>query len=761
MEEEKLSLPSEFQQQFEEGHPQDITLTDYLFEPDISKLKDISDFDVETDWIPRIDRFGEYIGDGIVTERSPITKVIFHGFYEDLSEEAPVYMISGKDLSFHRQSPQISFKKLVLPVHVICYNADLLVTDDSRKIENSDVWITPLLDMKGYSVQDKFVLQCFELIRLTRVPQKIAEKIKSLSILSASVLQLTEENFQVAAVSLIYFIRNRFGKNLDVIDTVDNIDWPIFYGFSKEDILANQVEFELVLKCNDYQRYDLFQQKVSQILGEQTNHLQVELSNYLDTFYGKKVLDVYISLIEDITDEFYKLYLFGEFVVGLSRVLPEMVLDFYYSTGLDVIEQNPVKLNLIEDLRLVLITESLLLYDDFIWGPSLIFNLLGSICNFVYSPQKGLDFLHKANHFLKNPRDHILLLYSYLEIVTKVGEYEYGMKIIENTREFLITKINEGKILTYSQYFLLSYFSIRFKQKIQFSTDVLYLLQYLLKIAKQHPLTYPPISPENRVKGLEILQNYLPEFENDDLKLLLQIRSGDIFQTLYRTELYSDSPKLDLLLSICEYYLVITKNINIYSNVYRRQFSYSIYRLKTYFNLFAFYFILKDFEQLELYKREFTLEFADMLDSELFQEFLVVLQSESAFFRFIQNPSNIKKYDIDLSLVYFLKIRSILLDYKIHEDLEKLILQMNETIETIPDFIQYRPKYFGLQILYKSLLKSSEAHPNLQSIKKELKKLATEYSVAEEFLDFNILTEENIDDYLSPLRIPYFLNSYM
>ena len=759
MEEEKLNRDFEFQQEFEDEHPQDLILTDYLFEPDITKLKDISDFDVETDWISRIDRFGAYVGDGILSKRSPITKVVFHGFYEDLTEDVQVYRLADQVFTFHDRNQPISIKKLELPVQVMCYNADVLISEDGREIKNSDVWITPLLDMGRYSVQDKFMLQCFELIRLTRIPQNFAEKMKVMSILCASGLNLTKENFQTAAASLFFYFETHLG-NEPSTEIIDKIEWPIFYGFSKGEILCFQEEFEKILKFDDYQRYEQFQLRLAEILESKTDHLQIELYNYLDPFYGEKIYTEYVKLIENVENDFLKLYLFGEFVVGLSRVLPSKVLAYYNSVGCNLIENNSAKLKMIEDLRLLLIKESLLLYDDFIWGPALIFNILGFHSAFKNTKNEGLAFLIKVNAYLQNHRDYIQFLFSYLELLNSIGEIKFTQKILNKTSMYLKNLIfpRYPTLYTYNQFLYFSQFVISQKLLLNqdIRSDIAFIINYILNAIKAKSILLASLPPEIENNGLEILKSYDFGFTDEELRVVIRSRSSELFLALYNLQVMDSKPNFSMIIRITSYFLCITKNLLIYSLIFPKPMDYSRERLKFYFNLFIFYKLENDEIEYSKNVKDFLDEFTDKIDPNLFSEIKAAIINRDHLENFLINNNQINDIDIDKSLIFYLKIKLMIIDYLESKDLEDLIMDINQLLPHLDKYQYFRTNYKILQILYRLILRDKNRSISANSVIDKINQLQKKHNITEKE-NFVAISDAELQEFLIQSEITQFI----
>ena len=101
--------------------------------------------------------------------------------------------------------------------------------------------------------------------------------------------------------------------------------------------------------------------------------------------------------------------------------------------------------------------------------------------------------------------------------------------------------------------------------------------------------------------------------------------------------------------------------------IFPTSMDYSRDRIKFYFNLFAFSFLSGEKDMFDRYKEEFLEEFKDTIDSDILRDISKLEINSDSFVQYLHNHPEIGRYDIDSSLVNYLTLKKIIMDYMINK----------------------------------------------------------------------------------------------
>ena len=753
MDEEKVIFPPDFPNFDDEQ--EDFNIEDFLFEPDPSKIRDISDYDQETDWIPRIDRFGEYLGDGILEPRRKIVKAVFHGFYEDLDKNSEIHLLNNNQLSFVSSSPVILVKEILDPLQIICFNADMLIFEEKSTIANAGPWIASNLNLEGYAPKNKFLIQCFELLRLTHLKYEMAEQMKYLALVALDKIIITNDNFSLISANLLYFILNQ--KNTGSNDSLDRIEVPIFYSFTKNELLEFQEHFLKLSQSLIVKNYIKFLTELSNVISNHESVLNRELNTSVDSSTGEVVQLIYDDFLDSLQPSFLQFFISGELIQTLHRVYYDRMAEYYNSVFVKLKYLDNTSLQTMAELRILMLSNSTQLYKNLTWGPSLLFLNLAYCFLKINQKLKSLELQNNSHFFINTRRDYIQLLISYSSTLQAINKPEYNLQILEVGKQVVLSNYsaNQEKI-DYIEYLFFTYYVINIKSNLNkdISEELNFLISYLSNLS-QDIIHTPRLTDEIIETGINIFGEFIPKFGYEKIEKLITICPNEVMYILYRRELHHEIPDLQYLIKISQFLLDISEGKSVHSYIYPVEYNYTRDRLVLFINLFSFYFQLGDTLKIEKLRERFTTEFVDKLDFEVFQELNQATLSEKEFINFLLQKSTPQKIYLDTSLVYSLKIRIAITEYLQNGDLSNLIIELKDIILNENNILNFRPKLEGLKLIYRILLREN-TNLDLEEVRSEIEEYYHKYSLNKEELSLNPISDSELNHFI-PISLTVFL----
>ena len=735
---------------------QQFQIEDYLFEPNIDKIREVSDFDVDKGFIPRIDVFGDFIGDDILDKRQQLTKAVFHGFYEDLTEDSEVQLFDEVSNRSFRNSQNSLLRDLDGPKHILCYNYDILIDDNDRYIKGSDSWISSNLNMSNYTPEMKFIVHCFELLRLTHLDRELAELLKFLTYHYYAKLNITEANYLETALALFNYVMEfvRASNRLEYYDTnldLNYIEIPLFYSFSKKSIVERLQYMSKIIDTEEIEEFIEFKLEIKGLIVNEEGFQTYELRSNLDSTVGRKLLDVYYSYLEKLDESSFRVLLVGEVIMRFYLVFPEEVIGTMLPYFNKISDEFQPSLRTLEDVRLIGLEGSEFLYKNFTWGLSYLYNILTSQTLYYGDKLIPMDYLIKTYLITQTRRDYIQFLFTYSEVLQRNYSFKLRNSILTSANQYLFSdEIGLDTISTYSrlEHHLQTYYVIPSKllMRMDIKEDLVKLINrmYFALLAKKESIK--PLSNEILNNGLEIIEEFLENKETEKISLILNSRSVEIFDIFYRIELYSEAPKISKLLQISEYYLKLTENQNLLSYLYPINYNHTPTRIAHILNLCVLYHISGDLERVEDLKMDFEKEFSNKIDPIFFSKIKDSMLSEELLVEIITNNS-LGTTRIDRSMIYYLKIRKSISNYFVHKSRKHLLDNLLEILHNTNQFENYRPKIEGLKLVYRIMLGENASEQDRSEIKEKLMTLIRTFDLSE---------DELIEDYISDNELKVF-----
>ena len=756
MDKENIIFPLDFLELDDE--PEDFNIKDYLFEPNPNNIKDISDYDTESDWIPRIDRFGDYIGDGILEPRRKIVKAVFHGFYEDLNKNSEFQLLKDSQLTFVSSSPAITFKEISDPVHIMCYNEDVLYYNEDFRLHESDCWGKTNFPSVSYNPHEKFLLHTFELIRLLHPSYKLAEFIKLLSIFSISKLGINGENYFSYSTAIVHFALERDMGFLN--EKINLHEYPIYLAVSKSEIIDKSREVNGLFQSEEFRSLISFRKAIFENVKDSDNLTTYELASQLDKELGSRILSIYQDYLESINNSILKQFISIEMIIRLYRVFPDRIPLLFHEI---ISETTVVKVSelLLEDLRSIFLMGTAYLYKNFQWGWSLVFNIIAS-CHFLNGDYlECIQLCSKSNVFIQSKRDFFQILFTYCEVLRELRLFDYIMKILEQTEIMIFERIKDRTSdtqLEFIEYYLLMQFvfPIKLLANRNIEDELNLVLRNLVDSYKLKANTQK-IGDHIDDLGHELFEHYVHSLRFDDVTILLKSFPIDLLYIFYQLELNQELPDLDNLVKISLLHLSLSEELHVYSYSYPITYNYTQERVVHFINLFVFYYITGQIEEIQNLKIKFKEETKNKIEFIEFKEILESISSEKKLDSFILN-SNVLTPFIDRSLIYYLRIKELISIYLQNHDKLNFINKLTELIEIAKGLGSFRPYFEGLKLLYGMILSESGYTLIKNKIHDELKDYVLRYGLEWFEIPKEPLSDEELRKYSSKQKISIFLS---
>ena len=763
MDEENLIFPPDIPELNADSEP--FNIEDYLFELDTSKIRDISDYDQESDWIPRLDRFGEFLGDGILEPRRKIVKAVFHGFYEDLKENSEVIPIGKNLITFISDCRPFRISESVGPIHLFSYNKDVLI-DKDRIIASSKPWISSNLTLKDFNINERFILQCFEIARLTHISQETAELIKILSILTTDHFNLTENNFELIAVSLFHFVTT--SKEIEIRcnwKLEDSLEIPIYFGFNHLDITSKQFKFENIYLGSEYSKYRTFKNKLVELNAGKGLAVHYKFKDDVDISYQNDIISVYSKFLTQAANQFLKELVLGEFITLNRSIFRENALSIFnkkFKGSINLLKGR----KWLDFIRLVVSMECSHIYRNMIWGYFFLYTLLATNSYLLNRRLQGISFSTKAHVFTTNRRDYIQSLYSYSILLRSLKQHKFNYKILNQNYNFLFIDFQRDKfqhLLDFAEYSLIIYYIIpsRIFVNQEITSEIKHVIGYLSYHSKLRNLSVPSISNEYEFLGLELLSEFVDDFGYESLKKVIASRSIELFYLIYRAELLQESPDIEKIISVSELILILCEDRNTFSEIYPIPYDFTNERIIHYLNLFIFYLFLPNYDKYNLLETQFHEEFEDKIDAELFQSLSTAIRSEGDLINYLQSD-NILKMMADPSVIHFIELRELIMMYFETNNLEDLILNLLSLIKSTIKFETFRPKLEVIKLTLRLMMRDMNRFENqIISLKDELNSLIHEFTLDLTESEISMISDNelitiiglnNLSVFLSPIR---------
>ena len=746
---------------------QEFLIEDYLFEPDINKIQEISDFDSDNGFIPRLDVFGDFIGDDILDTRQKVTNAVFHGFYEDLADDSEVQVLGQEKYHSFHGSKSIQLKELPNPVQILSYNYDVLIMGNDRYIKGSDPWITSNLNMSNYSPEMKFLIQCFELIRLTHLNINMAELIKFLAFHHFTNLNITNDNYQLTSLAIFEFTIKK-ANELDYINysnsssRLNYMEFPLFYSFSKRSIFDRVDEIQKIISKTEVKDYIEFKNNIHQLVESEENLLTFDLSKNLDTTIAKNLLDVYYNYLERLKPSLFRTHLIGEIVLRFYRVLTEEAITTMFPLLNKEMRFASNSIKVLEDIRQIEMMQSEFIYKNFTWGLSYLFNVVAGYFILIEKKIEGIDHLFKSHLMIRTRRDYIQFLYIYTTVLRSKQKYIYQNKILHDANEFLFPKLQVSHVKAIRpriEHMLQVYTIIPAKLQLgqEITADIRNLFEHIYYTVYPIRESITPMSQEMLDVGLSLFENYIDVVDYDKLALVLNSRSVEILDILYRVELYSEHPDFLKILHISEYFLKLTEDQDIYSYVYPIKYNYTYIRLTYMLNVCVMYHLNGASELIQELKSKFEIEFSHKIDSHIYSRLKDAFTDADLLIETIMDNS-LDSQSIDRSMVYFLKLRNAINNYFADKDRDILIEELLQLIVEARSFENYRPKIEGLKLVYRLMLSQTAINYEVIEIKNELISTLKMFNLDPEEMEIGIISDNELMNFTSNEFLPKLLN---
>lgn len=761
-----VRLPLDGEEITYEDMDPEFQIEDYIFEPDVNKISSISNLEYKIDFIPRMDAFGDYLGDDIFKKRQMTQHVVFHGFYEDLKPESEITILDNHASPSFSGTMKTALKHIEHPIHLICYNHDIVISGEQELKRGKEPWITSNQDLDNYPAHMKFIIQCFELLRLTHLDIEYAEFIKFLAFQCSTKLEITNENYSEYSAALLYSILYKNGdskindflkKNVEL----NFIEYPVFYSFDKKSIFSKADEITSILNQDEVVEFSNFKSDISNLVVNEEN-IFYELSSQIDSILAKSLLDVYFSYLEKINKTDFSLIIAGEIILRFYRVFLDEAIGTVFPFIQEKIKQNPVLVSLMDCLRTYTLDGTEYLYKNFLWGFSYLYNIVSAYYMIPKPSLNSVDYLVKAHLSITTRRDYIQLLIAYYDFLELSKKVELIEKTLQLANSYLFGDewtSEKGKFYSRIEHVLHVNYIIpsKMRMRIDSKDEILKLLNRIHEGMLHKTKSFPQLSEDAIVLGLELLSKYVDTRDYDKMLVILNSRSIELFRIFYRMELYSESPDLLRIIKIGEYILKATKSQAVYSYLYPTKFNFTYLRVVFIINLSVMYRLTGEHDKLEVLITEYENEFSNKIDEVAYTKIKYSLSDEEVLYDLIADQT-LDPNIIDPSMIYYMQIKKAINQYFTSKNRIALVTEFLQILEVSNKFENYRPKLEGLKLVYRLMLSITDQYPQLMTIKEELMKLVAIYNLNPAEIINQPITDEVLIQFTSIKNLPNILD---